>query len=233
MKAAFITGANRGLGYGFVEYLLAEGWMVFGGTRTLNNELPKHENLVWVECDVTSDDSLDRAVEAVRAKTNTLSILINNAGTNKDTISQGDKNLVSKLGSLDRKALLGMFNVNTVSPIIVTQKFVPLLKDEESFVINISSSRASFHEGHIGSTANYGYAASKVALNMMTFCSEIELPHTVRTFAVHPGSVLTDMNSAGPSRPIDQARKILSITENWKDELNGKFLNYDGIPYAL
>lgn len=233
MTSAFITGANRGLGYGFVEYLLGEGLMVFGGTRKVDDTLPVRENLFWIECDVTSDESLDRAVQAVQAKIGSLSLLINNAGTNKDTIPQDDKDMVSRFGFLDREALLNMFDINAVSPIIVTQKFAPLLTAEPSFVINISSARASFHDGHAGSTANYGYAASKVALNMLTFCSENELPKNVRTFAVHPGGVRTDMNPDATSEPIDQAQKIIAITKDWDDSLNGKFLNRDGSLYPF
>jgi NAD(P)-dependent dehydrogenase (short-subunit alcohol dehydrogenase family) len=146
MKTAFITGANRGLGYGFVQYLLAEGYMVFGGTRTIHDALPLHENLFWTECDVQDDASIEKAAGSVAEKVESLDLLINNAGTNKDTIPQGDKNLVAKFGLLDRKALLDMFDINTISPIILTQKFVGLLKSEPSFVINISSARASFNE---------------------------------------------------------------------------------------
>ncbi|MDB5236991.1 MAG: csgA [Parcubacteria group bacterium] len=233
MKTAFITGANRGLGYGFVQYLLSEGYTVFGGTRKIHDDLPSHKNLIWIECDVQNDASIEKAVKSVAEKTESIDLLVNNAGTNKDTIPQGDKDLVSKLGSLDRAALLDMFDINTVSPIILTQEFVGLLKANPSFVINISSARASFSDGHAGSTANYGYAASKVALNMMTFCSEAELPENVKTFAVHPGGVLTDMNPDAQKQPIEQAKAIVSITENWNDSLNGKFLNYSGSLYPL
>lgn len=233
MKTAFITGANRGLGYGFVEHLLSEGYLIFGGTRKVDDTLPARENLFWIECDVMSDESLDKAVLAVQAKAESLNLLINNAGTNKDTIPQGDKDMVSKFGSLDREALLDMFDINAVSPVIATQKFVSLLTAEPSFVINISSARASFHDGHAGSTANYGYAASKVALNMLTFCSENELPKNVRTFAVHPGGVRTDMNPDATNEPVEQAQKIIAITKDWDDDLNGRFLNRDGSLYPL
>ncbi len=228
MKSAFITGANRGLGYGFVEYLLKEGFQVFAGTRVLSDNLPENENLIWVQCDVTDDISIDKAVEAIKEKTKGLSFLINNAGVNKDTIAEGDKDLVSKLGCLDRKALLGMFDINAISPIIVVQKFLPLLTADPCFIINISSARASFGLGHGGSTANYGYASSKAALNMMTFCSEEELPQNVKTFTVNPGGVRTDMNPDGPNEPIKKAEKIIGLTAKWKDEFNGKFLHHDG-----
>ena len=233
MKSAFITGANRGLGYGFVEHFLNQGYQVFATTRKITDTLLKHENLIWVECDVKNDSSIEKAFETVRSKTDSLSFLINNAGVNKDTIIEGNKDLVSKLGYLDRKALMNMFNINSVSPIIVTQRFITLLIDSPCYVINISSARASFHDGHAGSTANYGYAASKVALNMLTFCSESELPKNVRTFAVNPGGVKTDMNPDSESEPINKVDKIISITANWKVEYNGKFVHYDGTLYPL
>jgi NAD(P)-dependent dehydrogenase (short-subunit alcohol dehydrogenase family) len=212
---------------------LGRGFLVFAGTRKITDSLPQHKNLIWVECEVTDDASIDKAVEVVKAKTDNVTFLINNAGVNKDTILERNKDLVSTLGSLDRKALMSMFNINSVSPIIITQKFLPLLKDDQSFVINISSARASFHDGHVGSTANYGYAASKVALNMLTFCSEVELPENVKTFAVNPGGVRTAMNPEGPNEPIEKAQKIIGLTENWREEYNGKFVHHNGSFYPL
>lgn len=234
MKSAFITGANRGLGYGFVEYLLSQNFIVFAGTRKITEDLSAHENLTWIQCDVTDDNSIDIAISKISEKTDSLTYLINNAGVNKDTIQEGDKNLVSKLSYLDRDALLNMFNINTVSPIILTKKFLPLLqKSEKSFIINISSARASFQDGHAGSTPNYGYAATKVGLNMLTFCTEEELPSNVKTFAVNPGGVMTDMNSDGKAIPKEKAEQIINLTKNWKDEYNARFVNYDGELYPL
>ena len=234
MKSAFITGANRGLGYGFVEHLLSQNYTVFAGARKITDSLLTHENLTWIQCDVADDGSIDNAIAKISEKTGSLTYLINNAGVNKDTIQEGDKNLVSKLEYLDRNALLNMFNINTISPIILTKKFLPLLaKADQSFIINISSARASFHDGHAGSTPNYGYASTKVALNMLTFCTEEELPSNVKTFAVNPGGVMTDMNSDGKAVPIERAEQIINLTKNWKDEYNARFVNYNGDLYSL
>lgn len=233
MKSVFITGANRGLGYGFAEYFLSKGFQVFAGTRTITDELPKHDNLIWIQCDVTEDDSIDKAVSEVKEKTNNLTYLINNAGVSRETVPSGNSDSVSILSLLDRKALLDTFNINSIGPIIVTKKFLPLLTDNFSFVINISSARASFNSGR-GATANYGYSASKVALNMFTYCSKTELPHNVKTFAVNPGRVKTDMNPDVEGDPVQKAEKIIGLTmENWKEEYNGRFLDHDGSFYPL
>ena len=110
---------------------------------------------------------------------------------------------------------------------------LPLLNGKPSFVINISSGRASFKDEFENSTANYGYRGSKAALSMYTFCSTTDLPENVQTFSVHPGDVHTDMNPEGNQTPVEQAEKIIAITENWQEAYNGKFMRWDGTYYPL
>ena len=160
-------------------------------------------------------------------------MLINNAGTNKDTATNNHKELVCTLPQLDRKSLLKMFDINSISPMMVLKYFLPLLKGNPSFAINISSARSSYKDENPNTNGNYGYRASKAALNLMTLGSLFDLPPNVKTFAVHPGSVKTDMNPVGTDLPLEQAKKIISITDNWKEEFNGKFLRFDGTLYPL
>lgn len=231
-KSAFVTGAGRGLGKGFVEYLLDQGYYVFAGVRSLEAHMPS-EMLEYIECDIANDDSIRKCRDTIASKIKSLDILINNAGLNKDSATNGHKELVTNLKDLQRKSLLEMFNVNAISPLLVAQQFLPLLTATPSFVINISSCRASFHDEFENPTGNYGYRASKVALNMYTFCSVRDLPKNIKTFAVHPGSVRTDMNPGGSQTPYQQAESIFSITKSWKEEYNGKFMRWDGSLYPL
>ncbi|MCX7928069.1 MAG: SDR family NAD(P)-dependent oxidoreductase [Patescibacteria group bacterium] len=230
---AFVTGASQGLGKAFCEYLSVNGYFVFAGVRDIQRFDLAHENVCPVVIDVTSDSSISQACEKVREKTNAIDLLINNAGINKDTATFGNKNLVCKLDQLDRGMLLKMFNTNSVSPLMVTKCFLPFLVTDPCFVINISSNRASFHDELPNENANYGYRASKIALNMYTFCSVWDLPKNVKTFAVHPGDMKTHMNPDGVDDPLIQAEKIINITKNWNDEFNGKFLRYSGELYPL
>lgn len=235
MKTAFITGAGRGLGKGFVEYFLDQDFKVFAGVRNPaanSNVLKKHKNLIVVPLDVIKDNSIAKAVELISADTDHLDYLVNNAGVNKDTVTNNHKELVCNLSNLDRKLLLEMVNINAISPTIVLQKCQNLLTKDPSFVVNISSNRASFSDD-TSTSGNYGYRASKVALNMMTIASLFDLPANVKTFAVHPGDVKTDMNPEGDQVPKNQAENIIAITLNWKDKYNGKFLRYDGTLYPL
>ncbi len=236
MKTALITGANRGLGRGFVEYFLSQGFMVFAGVRDktkLPEDFPKDESLTIVQLDVSSDHSIESAYHDVSSKVDHLDFLVNNAGLNKDSATNGHNELVSNLSDLKRQELLEMFNVNTISPILIVKRFLPLLRLNPSFVINISSCRSSTKDEFPITSANYGYKASKAALNMMTLCSVLDLPSNIKTFAVHPGSVKTHMNPKGVQTPREQVEKIIKIANNWDDSLNGHFLRYDGSLYPL
>lgn len=236
MKTVFVTGANRGLGKGFTQYFLGIGYKVFAGVRDTNSvdlKLSKNPNFYTIKINVSDDESIQSAYEEIKKQTTSLDYLINNAGLNKDSATNNKKELVCNLNNLDRMALLNMFNVNSISPLIITKYFLPLLSVKPSFVINISSARSSYNDENPNSNGNYGYRASKAALNMMTYCTLFDLPPNVKTFTVHPGSVRTDMNPNGIDEPMQQAEKIINITENWKDELNGKFLRFDGTVYPL
>lgn len=236
MKVIFITGANRGLGKGFVEYSLNKGFRVFAGIRNsldFDEKLKSNRNLSLIPIDITDEVSITKAFLLVKKETDHLDFLVNNAGNNKDSATNNNKDIVCKLSQLDRNVLLNMFNVNSISPMMILKEFLPLLQGKPSFVINISSARSSNKDENKNTNGNYGYRASKAALNLMTVASLFDLPPNVRTFAVHPGSVKTDMNPTGTDLPIDQASKIIDITNNWKDEFNGKFLRYDGTIYPL
>lgn len=234
MKTAFVTGGGNGLGKGFVDYFLDQGFLVFSGEHNPSNETEKYKNLRAISLDVSNDSSINRIIQAISTETKHLDILVNNAGVNKDTATENHKELVCNLENLDRMALLKMFNINAISPFILLQKCLPLLElAEKAFIINISSDRASFHDELENTSGNYGYRASKIALNMMTFCSLLDLPENIKTFAVHPGSVQSNMNPSGSNQPVEQAKRIFAITKDWKEDLNGKFLRFDGSYYPL
>lgn len=227
MKTALITGANRGLGKGFTEFLLSEGYIVFAGARDISTISSNNSNLIPIRLDVSDDNQIKSSFKEVNSQIDSLDFIINSAGLNKNSAVK-NKKLVCSLKDLDRDALLHMFNINAVSPMLLIKYFLPLLTSKPSFVINISSNRASFHDEMENYSANYGYRASKVALNMFTYASLLDLPETVKTFAVHPGSVKTDINPRGTISPLDAAMKIMSIPNNWTNALNGKYLNNDG-----
>ena len=91
MKTAFITGADQGIGYGFTLKLLEEGWQVFATSRKPLQDLPVHRNLEWIALELTDDISIQNAFSSVTGKADSIDLLVNNAGVNKDTVARNQK----------------------------------------------------------------------------------------------------------------------------------------------
>ncbi|MFA4946542.1 MAG: SDR family oxidoreductase [Candidatus Micrarchaeia archaeon] len=74
-RKAAITGASSGIGLATAKLLCENGWMVYGLSRTA----PKwnHKNFEFVECNVTSFDSVQKAAEKVGGG---VDLLVANAG---------------------------------------------------------------------------------------------------------------------------------------------------------
>lgn len=92
-KVIFVTGGNNGIGYETVKALLQSDkpYHVLLGSRslekaklaieTLHKECPESTNTVEpVQLDLTSDESIEKAFEQVKAKPGHIDALINNAG---------------------------------------------------------------------------------------------------------------------------------------------------------
>eukprot|EP01138_Halocafeteria_seosinensis_P004703 gb/GECG01004809.1/.p1 GENE.gb/GECG01004809.1/~~gb/GECG01004809.1/.p1 ORF type:complete len:242 (+),score=30.53 gb/GECG01004809.1/:1-726(+) len=241
MKYALVTGASRGLGEGLVDALLEKGFTVFAGVRDLDRykqsegyrKRKEESRFSPIQLDIEVKGQIVEAAAEICKETDQLHMLINNAGVNKNTATEGAKERVCTLTRLERAPLQKMFQANAISALELTQAVLSLLeKADQAFIVNISSDKSSFTNAG-NSHGNYGYRASKAALNMFTECLTHDLPETVSTFAVEPGSVLTDMNPRGLITPKQSAKRIVAITERWDRTKNGKFLTYDGELHPL
>src|SRR5690348_13421248 len=80
-KAVLITGCSSGIGHATAEYLAGRGWTVYATARrpeTLTDLEAKGCHVVAL--DVTSEDSMQAAVNAVSDVHGAVGVLINNAG---------------------------------------------------------------------------------------------------------------------------------------------------------
>ncbi|RUO26147.1 hypothetical protein CWE09_05340 [Aliidiomarina minuta] len=80
-SVALITGASQRLGLHMTRSLLAKGWQVVVFTRSGSPELEQldQRNLTQINCNALDDESMDGAIQAVRAQFTRLDFILHNA----------------------------------------------------------------------------------------------------------------------------------------------------------
>lgn len=229
VRRVLITGANRGLGLGLVQACLARGDRVFAGSRKPKEAAKLHalaaahpDRLSLLSLDVTDETAIARAAQAVRDQAKGLDLLINNAGILPRGVA---------LSSLEVDTLLQTMQVNAIAPVMVARAFVRgLRRSDHPVIVNVSSESGSLARKTTG--RNYGYCASKAALNMLTRT----LAHDLRrdgiiVITLHPGWVRTDMGGrSAPLTAAESARGILALADRLTLADTGSFLDWKGRP---
>lgn len=236
MKTALVTGAARGIGKAIAQNLAENGFYVYAGVRDVGEEIdygPNSSNIEKIAFDVTSDEQIEKGIAKIKSEKGSLDIVVNNAGLARGSSIFGGKQYVSDIPALDRGKLLLMFNVNAIAPMMVAKYALPIMTNPNSFIVNISSKRASYQDDYNDKTQTSGYRASKLALNMFTKCLVDYLPENVKTFAVHPEETITEMNPNGIFTADQTAKNLFNLVQNFDSELNGMFLNWDGTIYPV
>jgi NAD(P)-dependent dehydrogenase (short-subunit alcohol dehydrogenase family) len=152
VATVLVTGANRGIGLQLCRRFAARGDEVIAVCRETTDELAALGVRVIDGIDVSSGT----AVETLREELEGLPIdvLINNAGIL----------LRDSFGDIDYDTMAEQYRVNTLGPLRVTEALVDNL--HEGSKVAIVSSRVGSIEDN-GSGGNYGYRASKAAVNMI------------------------------------------------------------------
>jgi 3-oxoacyl-[acyl-carrier protein] reductase len=145
-------------------------------------------------CDVRDRAQVDRFVEKVREKFETIHFLVNNAGVANDGAHW--RLTPAEWAEVIETNLTGAFNcTSAVAPIFRGQRF--------GKVVSVSS--------HLAGRPGFGvasYAASKAGLEGLTRAVAVELgPCNVNVNAVAPGFIRTERLQLLPPEVIDKARK--------------------------
>ena len=227
-KVAFITGANRGIGFETSKKLAETGVKIILGSRDLNKgkEAVKKLHTLGFEADLIQYDAFDleapqKVYDHISEKYNKLDILINNAGV----LLTGNL-FVTNSSTVSDKDLKDTFQTNFFSVISLTQKLLPLIKKSEAGrIVNVSTilSSLTLHsakDSPISPAKELAYNASKTALNAYTIHLAIELKDTnIKVNSGHPGWVKTELG--GPNAPME-------VEESYKTSLSLATLDDDG-----
>ena len=236
---ALVSGANQGIGYETVKKLATEQptYHVLLGSRDISKgqdakkSMGNLPNVEPIQLDIASDESIALATQYVSKTFGRLDVLVNNAGV----AGRGMPN-----GSTPREIYEHILSVNVVSTSLLTDAFVPLLKQSSHpRILFVSSELGSIGESLDPKSPFYAYQdpaykSSKAALNMLAVSySQKYLKDGFKVNSTCPGFNKTAMNDyGGIGEPKDGAINAVRLVTQGKDGQTATFSRRQGtIPW--
>lgn len=201
-RIAFVTGANKGIGFEIARQLAEQGLRVIVGARNevrgneavteLGDEgLDVHLQLV----DVAEPESIRGAMKQIHQAHGRLDVLVNNAGVYLD---DGATAL-----DVSVDVVHATMDTNVMGALVACQAAVPIMREHGyGRIVNVSSSMGALNEmAELDSPANAmrapAYRISKAALNAVTLAVAADVQgENILVNSCCPGWVHTDMGGA-------------------------------------
>ncbi len=191
-RAVLVTGCSSGIGRAIAGLLARSGWPVYATARNAG-ALSELEELGCrpLALDVTDDDSMRAAVEAVEQEHGAVGVLVNNAGFSRsgavETVPLADARL--------------QFETNVFGPVRLTQLVLPAMRAQgwgKIVVIGSMGGRLTFPGGG-------WYHATKYALEALSDALRFEVAgFGVDVVLIEPGFIrsgFSEVAAAGMERP--------------------------------
>ncbi len=241
---ALVTGGASGLGEATVRELAARGAkaVIFDLDEGRGEKLAREtgENVLFVRCDVTGEDSVRQAIQQSLDRFGKVTAAVNCAGV-PDAAKVLRKKGPLPLSLFNRVIAINLVGTLNVIRLAVEQMVnnAPNEEGEKGVIINTASIAA--FDGQIGQAA---YAASKGGIVGMTLPIARECAdYGIRVATIAPGLFETPLMAGLPSsvkeemakgvpfprrlgRPVEFARTAAHIIEN--PMLNGCCIRLDG-----
>jgi len=221
-QIAFVTGANRGIGFETARALAELGVIVLLGSRDraqgeeAAGRLRAHESarVEAVEFDVRRRDHHLRVASLLEARTGQLDILVNNAGVLLEHADYAAGGGFNDTSTVSEDVLRETFEVNFFAVVALTQTLLPLIRRSPAGrIVNVSSilGSSTLHADPASPTyavKAFAYDASKAALNAFTVHLAAELRATsIKVNSAHPGWVKTEMGGPGALLDVDEGAR--------------------------
>ncbi|MEC9206306.1 MAG: 3-oxoacyl-ACP reductase FabG [Pseudomonadota bacterium] len=193
-KIALISGANRGIGKAILCEFGKSNYTVIGTSRSddgvgnINKTIKEiGANGQGYVLDVKSSDSISKLNESIKSKFGVVSVLVNNAGINKD-------NLLIRMSEDEWTEVL---ETNLTSLYKMSKEFLKdMMKNRYGRIINIGSI-----VGLMGNAGQTNYASTKAALIGFTKSLAREVAsRNITVNSVSPGFIDTDMTKKMPEK---------------------------------
>ncbi len=257
-KVALITGAGspNGIGHAIALELARNGADIvvtdiekgepdnfqkmfgyeFGAHKGLNEAVSKIKSLgrnaLSITADITKTEDVKTLVKSAIKEYGRLDIVVNVAGG-----AWGP----AMIKDYDERFFIKTFDVNMFGTFRVCKYALPYLIKKKGTIVNISSIAVRLHTEYLSA-----YDTSKAAIKTFTECLAVEYgPKGVRSFAILPGNVETDMlefelkaTSSVLNIPVDKLKEMDKKTNplrRWAKPIDIArvvvFLSSDGASY--
>jgi NAD(P)-dependent dehydrogenase (short-subunit alcohol dehydrogenase family) len=240
--AAIVTGGASGLGEASARMLASAGAKVtlFDLNDERGKTVAKEINGLFVNVNVTEEDSVKRGLDTASDAHGEARILVNCAGIaiGQKTTSRGEPHVLTDFEHVIKINLIGSFNCIRLAA--TRMAVLELINTEERGVI-VSTASVAAYDGQIGQAA---YAASKGGIVGMTLPIARDLARdAIRVMTIAPGIFQTPLmdnlpaevqeslaasvpNPARLGDPSEFASLVQHICEN--AYLNGETIRLDG-----
>ena len=185
-KKALVTGGSSGIGKAIAILFAEEGADLIicsntsssAGENVLKELRELGSNAFYFKADLQKETDIKRLFEFAAEKYGVLDILINNAGR---TFNVAFKDITEE-------SLMRDIQTNLMSSILSTKYAVPLMTNENGWIVNTASIRGIDYSGRPGII---GYCAAKTGITSFTKTIATELAPKIFVNAVAPGFVDT------------------------------------------
>ncbi len=205
-QTAVVTGATRGIGRAITEAFLARGANVIGlyagnreaaeNCRTANASFG--EKLQLYQCNIASEEEVQRFYQQLEKKGRSLDILVNSAGIRRDAV-------LAMMKSSDWQSVI---DTNLTGTFLMSKGAVPLMMGKRyGRIINITSPVA-----HLGFAGQSNYAASKAGqIAMARSLAKEVAKKNITVNCVSPGFIATDFIADLPEKQVKEYKKMVPM----------------------
>lgn len=176
MKNLLITGAFGGMGKATAKLFSERGYRVFALDKRVGEA---EENIIPIEADVTSEESVKAAFDKVKSYTDELFAIVHFAGIY----------MLDSFVEMSDEAFRRIFDINVRGAFLVNKAFLPLLHENSRILITTSELAPLDPLPFTGI-----YAVTKAALDKYAYSLAMELQlKKIKVSTLRAGAVKTDM----------------------------------------